>query len=155
MKNRYQKDQQPKYSVKPLLYLQLFSDPNHLTPPLCPNHPTPLPPQHTHNSRLFFIRRNRDEKYESQCLHVPIKEHGHGQGLFMLCPGLLKTTLLGNKIKKKIKEKIWKILGNTSNVHQILGNVNLRKYKVKFLYNHLCALPIRHRNEQKTQPLPS
>ena len=43
-------------------------------------------------------------------LHWVIKDKGHGQGLLMSCSGLLKTKLSGNCLKRKIKEKIRKIL---------------------------------------------
>ena len=58
-------------------------------------------------------------------LHRGVKGQGHGQGLLMSCPGLLKTTLLGNCIKKKIKEKIREALRN------VKFSLNFRKCKLK------------------------
>ena len=65
----------------------------------------------------FFIHKNHDKKYRLSKtgffpvnFHRAVKSQGHGQGFLMSCPGLLKTTLLSNFIKRKINKKIREIL---------------------------------------------
>ena len=80
----------------------LSSPPPTNGPPSCFLTQTFLPPP---NSRSIFpfagikmknIRLSK-KGFFPVSLYRAIKSLGHGKGFFMSCPGLLKTTLLGNK----------------------------------------------------------
>ena len=70
-------------------------------------------------------------------LHRGVKGQGHGQGLLMSCPGLLKTTFLGNCIKRKIKEKIKEVLRN------VKFSLNFRKCILKEIKKLNCYITTR------------
>ena len=60
----------------------------------------------------------------------------------MPCPRQLKTKLLVNGIKRKIKEKIRKILRKKIFFHRILGNVNSRKcYNNSYITIYIKKMP--------------
>ena len=106
------KKQSYNQSVKPISSPQLFF----ISPKLMVTPPPSPPPKlifdsNPHFQVRFFTCRMKNlrfstESFLSVSLGRATKGQGHGQGLLISRPGLLKTILLGNCIKRKLKKKL-------------------------------------------------
>ena len=97
------------HSVKPLSSLQLFFIPTTNGSPQLFLDPTPFPLPRLLGQFSFAAIMTKNIQLSKKgfflaSLHRAVKNQCHGQGLLMSCPGLLKTTLLGSSIKRKMKE---------------------------------------------------
>ena len=97
------------HSVKPLSSLQLFLSPLLMVPPsyfrIQPHFPLPrLLGQFSFAAIMTKNIQLSKKGFFLASLHRAVKNQCHGQGVLMSCPGLLKTTLLGSSIKRKMKE---------------------------------------------------